>query len=82
MGRGLIVSLVLHLGLLAWVILGMAFAPPLKTNTAEAMDVSMISKADLVTLQKQGDVSSKIEESASTSKPSPIIADKEVPKPK
>lgn len=82
MGRGLAASLLLHFGLLAWVILGMADGRSLKSNAAVAVEVAIISKADLETRQKQGDVSSRIEESSSTTKQAAIVSKEEVAKPK
>lgn len=81
MARGFVISLVLHLGLLAWALIGFAATRPLPSEDIEPVEVSIISVQDLVTRQKQGDVTSKVEEAAPPPKPSPVVAAVESPKP-
>lgn len=80
MGFGLIVSILLHAGLLAWALLNFHATPPLKLPDEIPVEVSIISQIDLETKQKKGDSLSKIEEAAQSDGKAP--SPKDAPKPK
>ncbi len=73
-------SVLLHVGILVWALIGFNLTQPLKIPDEIPVEVSIISAIDLELKQKKGDSLSKIEEPAmSTGKaPSP----KDAPKPK
>ncbi len=80
MGFGLTISVLIHVGVLAWALINFQSTPPLKLPEEIPVEVSIISQVDLETRQKKGDSLSKLEEAAlSAGKlPSP----KDAPKPK
>ena len=80
MSFGLVMSVLLHVGILVWALIGFNLTQPLKIPDEIPVEVSIISAIDLELKQKKGDSLSKIEEPAmSTGKaPSP----KDAPKPK
>jgi colicin import membrane protein len=77
---GLTISVLLHVGILFWALIGFAASRPLKMPDEIPVEVSIISTIDLETKQKKGDSLSKIEEAAIAKgqKPTP----KDAPKPK
>ena len=76
---GLLVSVLLHAGLLAWALLNFHATPPLKLPDEIPVEVSIISQIDLETRQKKGDSLSKIEEAAQSKGKAP--SPKDAPKP-
>jgi colicin import membrane protein len=80
MSFGLLVSVLLHAGLLAWALLNFHATPPLKLPEEVPVEVSIISQIDLELKQKQGDSLSKIEEAAQSQGKAP--SPKDAPKPK
>lgn len=79
MGLGLFVSVLLHVGVLAWALLSFHTAAPLKLPDEPPVEVSIISQIDLETRQKKGDSLSKIEEAAQSAGKAP--SPKDAPKP-
>ncbi|MEQ1616322.1 MAG: cell envelope integrity protein TolA [Hyphomicrobiaceae bacterium] len=78
---GLLVSVMLHAGLLAWALLNFHATPPLKLPDEIPVEVSIISQIDLETRQKKGDSLSKIEEAAMSAGKAPSPKDAQKPKP-
>lgn len=81
MGFGLIVSVLLHAGVLAWAVLNIHGTLPLKLPDEIPVEVSIISQIDLELKQKKGDSLSKIEEAAQSAGKAPSPADAPKPKP-
>ncbi len=80
MSFGLVISVLLHVGILGWALIGFNASKPLKLPEEIPVEVSIISAIDLELRQKKGDSLSKIEEAAQSvgKAPSP----KDAPKPK
>ncbi len=80
MSFGLVMSVLLHVGVLVWALIGFNMAEPLKLPDEIPVEVSIISAIDLELKQKKGDSLSKIEEAAMTAGKAP--SPKDAPKPK
>lgn len=80
MSFGLVMSVLLHVGVLVWALIGFNMAEPLKLPDEIPVEVSIISAIDLELKQKKGDSLSKVEEAAMTAGKAP--SPKDAPKPK
>ena len=77
---GLVLSVLMHVGLLGWALISFSSAQPLKLPDEIPVEVSIISQLDLETRQKKGDSLSKLEEAAQSAGKAP--SQKDAPKPK
>ena len=80
MSFGLVISVLLHVGILGWALIGFNASKPLKLPDEIPVEVSIISAIDLELRQKKGDSLSKIEEAAQSAGKAP--SPKDAPKPK
>ncbi len=80
MSFGLVISVLLHVGVLVWALIGFNMTQPLKLPDEIPVEVSIISAIDLELKQKKGDSLSKIEEAAMSAGKAP--SPKDAPKPK
>jgi len=81
MRLGLIISLLMHMALLAWAVLTIQQTPELRLPETVTISVAVVTPSD-VTRMKQGDENTKTLESKAADKPSELEAQKEVAKPK
>lgn len=81
MPLGLVVSVLLHAGLLALALLGYAGTKPLKLPDEVPVEVSIVSTLDLELRQKKGDSLAKLEEAAQSDGKVPTPKDAAKPKP-
>ncbi len=77
---GLVMSVLMHVGVLGWALISFHATPPLKSPEEIPVEVSIISAIDLELRQKKGDSLSKIEEAAMSAGKAP--SPKDAPKPK
>ncbi len=80
MHLGLVISALLHACLLAWAIIAIESAAPLKTPELVPVEVAVVSENDLVRL-RQGDRNAKQLEAAAKAAPPTPPVQKELPKP-
>ena len=81
MQLGFVISLVLHIALLAWAVLNIQRTPQIDVPSTVAISVAIVEASE-VTRMKQGDQNTKNLESKAADKPSEDDSQKEAPKPK
>ena len=81
MQLGFVISLVLHIALLAWAVLNIQRTPQIDVPSTVAISVAIVEASE-VTRMKQGDQNTKTLESKAADKPSEDDSQKEAPKPK
>ena len=81
MQLGIVISLVLHVALLAWAVLNIHQTPQIDVPPTVAISVAIVEASE-VTRMKQGDQNTKNLESKAADKPSEDDSQKEAPKPK
>lgn len=79
--RGFVVSMMLHLAVLAWALFSFALTPALDLPDVQPISVSIITPSEMTRI-KEGDPDAKELEAKAKDEPKPDPAKKEAPKPK